>query len=269
MSTRSAVGFGWGWLIAPPAAMFLLAALVQVTTGDAALFLWLNNAVFPLGEVFWSSVTLLGDGLVLFVLLGFMARRHGQLVWSAWLATFFAILWTHGLKYLTGHALRPPSVLPAYAFHIIGRLLHAGSFPSGHATTTFAVGGVLAAYLRNPIPRVALIAVGGAIAFSRVAVGVHWPSDVLIGAAGGWVAGALGVAAARHWDYATRPAGRRLMANAWLIAALALLLRDPHYPDARWLQYAIAGSAAIVAVVARVAIALRRRQPGAARAKHI
>lgn len=268
MSARDGTEFGWTWLLAPPVAMFLLAALVHGAIGDAALFLQLNKGAFALGEVFWSSVTLLGDGLVLFVLLGFMLRRHSQLVWSAWLAIFFAILWTHGLKYLTGHAPRPPSVLPSDAFHVIGRLLHTGSFPSGHATTIFAVVGVFAAHVRDPLGRVVLIVVGSVIAFSRVAVGVHWPSDVLVGAGGGWLAAALGVAAASHWGHGIRPAGRRLMANAWVVAAVALLLRDPHYPEAWWLQYAIAGSA--VAVAARIVIALRRRrEPGAPRAKHL
>jgi undecaprenyl-diphosphatase len=62
------------------------------------------------------------------------------------------------------------------------------SFPSGHATVSFACATVLA--LAVPRLRVPLYALATLIAFSRVYVGVHYPLDVLAGAV-------LGVAVAR------------------------------------------------------------------------
>jgi undecaprenyl-diphosphatase len=55
------------------------------------------------------------------------------------------------------------------------------SFPSGHAATSFAGAVVLATAVRRAAP--ALFVLAGAIAFSRVYVGVHYPSDVLAGMA--------------------------------------------------------------------------------------
>jgi undecaprenyl-diphosphatase len=65
------------------------------------------------------------------------------------------------------------------------------AFPSGHTTaaTLFALscGWVLTAHLRSGRPRTALWAAAGAYAvlvgWSRVWLGVHWPTDVL----GGWL----------------------------------------------------------------------------------
>ena len=56
------------------------------------------------------------------------------------------------------------------------------SFPSAHASTSFC-----AARAFRPLVPVTLLPVAGAIAFSRVYFGVHYPSDVAVGAALGTV----------------------------------------------------------------------------------
>src|SRR5262249_38092187 len=65
------------------------------------------------------------------------------------------------------------------------------SFPSGPATAAFAV----AAALRPAVPglRRVWLAVAGSVALSRVLLNAHFLSDVLGGAALGWLAGQLGV----------------------------------------------------------------------------
>jgi membrane-associated phospholipid phosphatase len=51
------------------------------------------------------------------------------------------------------------------------------SYPSAHAATSFAAAGALA------LPSVPLYAAAGAMAFTRPYLGVHYPSDVVAGAA--------------------------------------------------------------------------------------
>jgi undecaprenyl-diphosphatase len=75
------------------------------------------------------------------------------------------------------------------------------SFPSGHATTLFALAAILCLVL--PRWRALILAAAGWGAFSRVAVGAHYASDVLAGAALGYYgarAFARG-AAARGWGF--------------------------------------------------------------------
>ncbi|HEY0814714.1 MAG TPA: phosphatase PAP2 family protein [Pseudonocardia sp.] len=67
------------------------------------------------------------------------------------------------------------------------------SFPSGHAASAAAFATAVA--MESPRTAIAVLPLAGAVAYSRVHVGVHWTSDVVVGAAVG-----TGVAlATRRW----------------------------------------------------------------------
>ena len=79
------------------------------------------------------------------------------------------------------------------------------SFPSGHATVSFACATVLAL----AVPRLAwpLFALAALIAFSRVYVGVHYPGDVLVGAILGVGVGAAVRVSGRFLRRVAAPSG--------------------------------------------------------------
>ena len=110
------------------------------------------------------------------VLAGFSLRRPWLLLRVA-----IAILLAEMVSGLLKAELardRPPVAHPDPEALVRVPVTH--SFPSGHATVSFACATVLAL----AVPRLAwpLFALAALVAFSRVYVGVHYPADVLAGA---------------------------------------------------------------------------------------
>jgi len=119
-------------------------------------------------------------------------KKREKLRAEGWaLAFFFACVAISGLitdilKPMIGRA-RPVLLdrVGVYGFHPFAYHANYNSFPSGHATTAFALAFALIALW--PRGRPLLIAFAIAIALSRVMVNAHYLSDVCAGAAVGWL----------------------------------------------------------------------------------
>ena len=105
-------------------------------------------------------------------------------------ATLAADWLSYLLRQLTGRD-RPPLVYPDPKPLVA--LPHTGAFPSGHSASAFAAATVIA--FSSPRLAVPAYVLAALVAWSRVYVGVHWPLDVIGGAALGVLVGTLVVKA--------------------------------------------------------------------------
>lgn len=165
---------------------------------DAQLFDWLYGLLHrPAWLPFISGITHLGDSKVVLVLATVGVLESG-IAWAkvvrqrdktprtvppllAWLGIPLAALLTGWLKDWVKRP-RPIGLNPAMGLSASEMVR---SFPSGHASVSFALATVLS--FRWPRGRVIWFALAAGVALSRVALGVHWPSDVIVGAGVGWV----------------------------------------------------------------------------------
>lgn len=169
--------------------------LVEATAGLRAAPL---TAVMTLLSAWWvKSVLIAGIGGA--ADLRARPRRLPLTPVVAGVALAAASLASGALKEAVGR-LRPP--VSHEALTALVTVPADPSFPSGHATSAFAAAGVVA--LMHPRLRAPVLALAGLVAVSRVYLGVHYPSDVLAGAALGIAIAATAVAAARVAGAAVR-----------------------------------------------------------------
>lgn len=193
-------------------------------------------AVLP--DSCWAGLTILGTGTAAYALLT-PALVLGQPRWlaAALLTLPFGTAATHIPKNLL-LSDRPAGTLAADQIHVIGEVLRHSSFPSGHSLTAFACAAVVILLSKRPwISILVALLLAKLIAFSRIAVGAHWPADVLAGAGLGWMCGALGAWLALRWQGWNTATGIRVMALILGANAVYLFFADLGYPQVQWLQY--------------------------------
>lgn len=244
---------------ATPAVVLLLAALaLWQTDANVPLFITLNAAATALPDRAWALVTDLGSTLSVGALLALCLWRAPLLAAAGLLSWPAGIVLVRGLKSWLAHP-RPAGVLPAGDFHLIGPVLTHNSLPSGHAATAFAfAAAVLCSLAPKDRLRWGLPLLLGAtlIGISRIAVGAHWPLDVLAGAAIGWLCGVFGAWWAQRWRFWQVSRGLSTLSLIGLVAGGARMFIDSGYAAARPMAIAL-GAMACVAAATRLMRVLR------------
>jgi len=154
------------------------------------------------------GLTILGYGGFLWIALAPALAHWARRPVLAATALTAACVWTADLLSLLLKVViarpRPFEVLPgadALLTATVGQ-----SMPSGHAATSFAGALILSALVRRRIAVAGLLLAAAAMAFSRVYVGVHYPADVIVGAA-------LGAAVASAYAAAHEVRARRRLSG--------------------------------------------------------
>jgi len=152
---------------------------MQNATDSYPLFRLINDAHSPIGDLFFGTVTGLGDGLVISLMCSLLMLFRLRAGVAAQLAFVVSGLLAQLLKRLFD-APRPPAVLDHV--HVLGHTLTSHSFPSGHATSDGVM--VLLAFLiwsqrdwRSWTTAILFVLA----AIGRIYVGAHFPSDVITG----------------------------------------------------------------------------------------
>jgi len=141
----------------------------------------LTKVVEPFGTSYgWAVVG--AYGLVGFA---FHDQEAKDTAFDAAMSALLSTAITDGVKIIVGRA-RPEHNLGAAHFEPFGG---DKSFPSGHSTTAFAIGSVIAAHSDQAWVKVSAYSIASLVAFSRVYHDEHWTSDVAAGALLGTLVG--------------------------------------------------------------------------------
>ena len=160
---------------------------------DQYWFLSINHLTSQLPDLLWTNLSLFGNGWSVFAIAFSLLIFQRKPFYAAVISGVFAGIFSHAAKAIFD-TNRPAGVLDHSVFHIIEQPLTHSAMPSGHTMTAFSIATAIYFSIpplkRGPWSFVFFIAM--ATGLSRIAVGAHWPEDVLVGSSLGMTAGIIG-----------------------------------------------------------------------------
>jgi undecaprenyl-diphosphatase len=154
---------------------------------ERSVALWLHGAAAWPGIVtVLMTVSWLGDGKVWYALIATLPWWGGSDGFTC--ALYMVALGAVNLvfyKALKQRCARPRPYVSCPGIRACARSLDEYSFPSGHTMHAVAFSLVLSQY--HPALALPLWTFTALVSLSRVVLGLHYPSDVAIGAAIGWI----------------------------------------------------------------------------------
>lgn len=164
------------------------------------------------------------------------ARETGFLAGEAAVDSFVA---AEAVKYMTRRE-RP------YVDNANGSFWHGGdSFPSEHAAAAWSIAGVIAHEYPGPLPKIAAYGLATAISVSRINGQQHFPSDVLVGSALGFLVAHYVYKEHHNSDFLGAPWPRPGIHPEWPSHWSAKFMGSPYVPLDSWVYPALTRLAAL------------------------
>ncbi len=160
---------------------------------EISILLWIQENLRGALDGFWVFVTHLGDGGYLWIAIGVLLlffKKTRPVGFSVLIALLINLFITNiGLKNIIARP-RPFNVNP----DLVTLIKHPSSFsfPSGHTSGSLTAAMVLYHLMPKKIG-VPAVVLATMIAFSRMYIGVHYPTDVLGGVVVAVIASTLGI----------------------------------------------------------------------------
>ncbi len=180
----------WQWGV-PCVALFLL-SLLWLFNQNQNLFFSINGFGQLFDAKYWSYITIFGDVSVIAALVLIFIYIKPELIWTSLIAGLISSLLTQGIKWSLQWP-RPSLVIDPENFQLIGSTLSSSpAFPSGHTAAAILLASIVCLYWRRAWIFCIIFGFALLVGISRIAVGVHWPADVLGGIVVGWTSAVLG-----------------------------------------------------------------------------
>ena len=166
-------------------------SLERLARWDLQVCLRLNHICHRLSwRLLFRCVSVLGDGIAWYALMAFfLVRDRNAAVVPVLHMMVVGLVCTASYKWLKSCTLRPRPYQAHAAIEHFAAPLDRFSFPSGH--TLHAVAFTVVASIHYPGTVWLLLPFTLLIAASRIVLGLHYPSDVVVGAALGAAIAAL------------------------------------------------------------------------------
>lgn len=171
----------------------VLGAGLLLYSVDQDIQQWAQDHRSSSSEDSFKAIGHLGNGIVLIGLMTALyvsgevsdsnsLRKTALLSLESWLTSGIIV---RGIKSVAGRA-RPWTGESSHSFHPFSTRSRFASFPSGHASSAFAVATVIADQSKKVYIDILAYSLATMAAFSRVHLDKHWASDILVGSAIGY-----------------------------------------------------------------------------------
>lgn len=163
----------------------------QLTALDSAVQAVFRGTISDGATAFWTSITVLGNEIPLFLIIFFLG---GLFYWKKWKAESYFLVGTLVAMGIFSSAFKFLYQRPRPSLEWLVETF-GYSFPSWHAASTCLVALVLGIICRQRLGKTwlaygcqfVLMALAALVGLSRIYVGVHYPTDIL----GGWLLAAV------------------------------------------------------------------------------